>query len=119
MISKQTALSRNIATNNPGWAPRLAQEARVTEIEARLARQLDPDYAPAHQGLGAVLADIGDRARAQHYFRRGFRDHAVSTLPYRGSRPPVRLLQLISSGGGNIPTAPFLDDCIFQTTIVV
>src|SRR5438445_3074273 len=83
------------------------------------ALRLDPDYAPAHQGLGAVLADIGDRGRAQHHFRRGFRDHAVSTLPYRVSRPPVRLLQLISSGGGNIPTAPFLDDCIFQTTIVV
>ena len=39
MISKQTALSRNIATNNPGWAPRLAQEARVTETEAQLAQQ--------------------------------------------------------------------------------
>jgi hypothetical protein len=226
MISKQTPLSRNIATSKRGWAPRLAQEARVTEIEALLAQQpqsddkvgdtvelaveraallgalnrrgeaqqafiellrrapahfgalnqfgalltemgaidaacrvyseavlhhpanpmarvnlanllmrtnrhsearghyeealrLDPDYAPAHQGLGAVLADLGDRARAQHHFRRGFRDHAVSTLPYRGSRPPVQLLQLISSGGGNIPTASFLDDCTFQTTIVV
>ena len=49
------------------------------------ALRLDPDYAPAHQGLGAVLADIGDRAGAQAHFHRGFRDHAVSTLPYRGS----------------------------------
>src|SRR5438270_1715490 len=39
MISKQTALARNIATSKRGWAPRLAQEARLTEIEALLAQQ--------------------------------------------------------------------------------
>jgi tetratricopeptide (TPR) repeat protein len=222
MTSKQTALSRDITTSETGWAPRLAQEARLTELEARLARQphgddtvdieveraallgalnrreqaqqafiellrrapthfsalnqfgtllaeigaidaacrvyseaiqhhpenpmvrvnlanlllranrhhearghydkalqLDPEYAPAHQGLGAVLADIGDRAGAQAHFRRGFRDHAISTLPYRGDRPPLRLLQLVSSGGGNIPTASFLDDRTFLASIVV
>jgi glutathione synthase/RimK-type ligase-like ATP-grasp enzyme len=91
-------------------------EARV---HYETALQLDPDYAPAHQGLGAVLADLGDRAAAQAHFRRGFRDHAVSMLPYRGTRPPIRLLQLISSGGGNIPTASFLDDCIYLTCVVV
>jgi glutathione synthase/RimK-type ligase-like ATP-grasp enzyme len=222
MTSKPTAASRQITTSEAGWAPRLAQEARLTELEAVLARsspaddtldieverasllgalnrreeaqqafiallrrapthfsalnqfgtllaemgaidaacrvyseailhhpanpmarvnlanlllranrhgearghyetalQLDPDYAPAHQGLGAVLADIGDRAAAQAHFRRGFRGHAVSTLPYRGAGPPVRLLQLVSSGGGNIPTASFLDDCIYLTSVVV
>jgi hypothetical protein len=222
MTSKQTAFSRDIAKSETGWAPRRAQEARLTELEARLARPphgddtldieveraallgaldrraqaqqafieilhrapthfsalnqfgtllaeigaidaacrvyseailhhpanpmtrvnlanlllranrhhearghyeqallLDPDYAPAHQGLGAVLADIGDRAGAQVHFHRGFRDHAVSTLPYRGDRPPLRLLQLISSGGGNIPTASFLDDCVYLTSVVV
>ena len=43
--------------------------------------QLDPDYAPAHQGLGAVLADLGDRAGARYHFYKGFRDHAISSLP--------------------------------------
>jgi glutathione synthase/RimK-type ligase-like ATP-grasp enzyme len=222
MTSRKTAVSRTIATSKGGWAPRLGQEARLTELEALLARQspgsdtidleveraallgalnrrgeaqqafidilrrapthfsalnqfgtlltemgaidaacrvyseailhhpanpmarvnlanlllranrhgearghyetalqLDGDYAPAHQGLGAVLADIGDRPSAQHHFRRGFRDHAVSTLPYRGTKPPVRLLQLVSSGGGNIPTASFLDDCTYLASIVV
>ena len=38
-------------------------------------------------------------------------------LPYRGTAPPVTLLQLVSSGGGNIPTASFLDDCIFLTSV--
>ena len=83
------------------------------------ALKADPDHAPAHQGLGAVLADNGDRDGAQEHFRKGFRHHAISTLPYRGTRPPVALLQLVSSGGGNIPTASFLDDCIFLTSVVV
>ncbi len=81
--------------------------------------RIDPDHAPAHQGLGAVLADLGDRAGAAHHFRKGFRGHAISTLPYRGTRPPVTLLQLVSSGGGNIPTASFLDDRIFLTSVIV
>jgi glutathione synthase/RimK-type ligase-like ATP-grasp enzyme len=92
------------------------EQAR-THYEAAL--KADPDHAPAHQGLGAVLADNGDRDGAQAHFRRGFRGHAISTLPYRGTAPPVALLQLVSSGGGNIPTASFLDDCIFLTSVVV
>jgi tetratricopeptide (TPR) repeat protein len=91
-------------------------EARV-HYEAAL--QSEPDHAAAHQGMGAVLSDEGDRDGAAAHFRKGFRGHAVSTLPYRGEAAPVPLLQLVSSGGGNIPTAPFLDDCMFLTTVVV
>ena len=83
------------------------------------ALRADPDHAPAHQGLGAVLADNGDRDGAREHFRKGFAAHAISSLPYRGSAPPLALLQLVSSGGGNIPTAPFLDDCIFLTSVIV
>ncbi len=83
------------------------------------ALQVDPDHAPAHQGLGAVLADLGDREAAREHFRRGFRGHAVSTLPYRGDQPPISLLQLVSSGGGNIPSGLFLDDTRFLTSVVV
>jgi glutathione synthase/RimK-type ligase-like ATP-grasp enzyme len=92
------------------------EQARV-HYEAAL--RADSDHAPAHQGLGAVLADNGDRDGAREHFRRGFRGHAITSLPYRGSAPPVALLQLVSSGGGNIPTAPFLDDCIFLTWVAV
>jgi glutathione synthase/RimK-type ligase-like ATP-grasp enzyme len=83
------------------------------------ALKADPDHAAAHQGMGAVLADEGDRNGAREHFKKGFRGQAVSTLPYRGKGPPIPLLQLVSSGGGNIPTAPFLDDCVFMTTVVV
>ena len=92
------------------------EEARQ-HYEAALRH--DPDNAHAHQGLGAVLSDIGERAAARLHFDRGFRHHAVSTLPFRGAAAPIPLLQLVSSGGGNIPVAPFLDDTIYQTTVVV
>jgi hypothetical protein len=92
------------------------EEARE-HYEAAL--RINPDHAAAHQGLGAVLSDLGDRARAQEHFRIGFRGRAVSTLLYRGDKPPVRLLQLVSSGGGNIPTGLFLDDTRFLTSVVV
>jgi len=83
------------------------------------ALRIDPDHAEAHQGLGAVLADLGDRAGARAHFKKGFAGHAVSTQPYRGDKPPVTLLQLVSSGGGNIPSGLFLDDTTFLTTVVV
>ena len=83
------------------------------------ALRIDPDYAPAHQGFGAVLSDLGDRGGARYHFQKGFRDHAISSLPYRGTKPPVALLQLVSSGGGNIPTASFLDDGVFLTSVIV
>jgi hypothetical protein len=99
----------------------LLRATRYHEARGHYERALavDPDHAPAHQGLGAVLSDLGDRAGAGPHFRKGFRGHAISTLPYRGDKPPLLLLQLVSSGGGNIPTGPFLDDTRFETTIVV
>jgi len=39
-------------------------------------------------------------------------------LPYRGDGPPVSLLLLISSLGGNIPTRHLLDDRVFRTFVV-
>jgi hypothetical protein len=92
------------------------QQAREHYEEAL---RIDPCLAQAHQGLGAVLSDIGDRAGARYHFQKGFRDRAVTSLPYRGTRPPVTLLQLVSSGGGNIPTASFLDDRVFLTSVIV
>jgi hypothetical protein len=99
----------------------LLRATRYADARQHYERALaaDPDHAEAHQGLGAVLADLGDRTGAREHFARGFRGHAISTLPYRGDKPPIPLLQLVSSGGGNIPSALFLDDTSFQTSVVV
>jgi glutathione synthase/RimK-type ligase-like ATP-grasp enzyme len=84
-----------------------------------IALQLDPDHPQAHQGLGAALAGIGEHSSAKPHFQKGFGNYFISTLPYRGTKPPVSLLLLVSSGSGNIPTDSFLDDRIFKTSVVV
>ena len=83
------------------------------------ALRLDPGHAEAHQGLAYVLAELGDRERADWHRRKGFEDRPVVALPYRGEGPPVTLLLLVSSVGGNIPTRNLLDDRVFRTLVVV
>ena len=78
-----------------------------------------PDHPEAHQGMSYALAELGDGERAAWHRRKGFEQRAVQPLPYRGDGPPVSLLLLISAVGGNIPTRSFLDDRVFQTTVVV
>src|SRR6516165_1622869 len=95
----------------------LLRSSKLDEARAHYetALSLDASNPQAHQGLGAVLSDLGDRAAARLHFEKGFKDHAISRLPYRGHKPPIHLVQLVSSGGGNIPTAHLLDDTVFQT----
>ncbi|HEY2137804.1 MAG TPA: hypothetical protein VGH49_18105, partial [Xanthobacteraceae bacterium] len=90
--------------------------ARV-HFEAALA--IDADHIHAHRGMGNLLAETGDEAGARRHRDLGFGDHAVTALPYRGERPPVRVLLLVSARGGNIPTTALLDDRCFQTTVAV
>lgn len=93
----------------------LTKARKHYEIVLRLA----PDHPQAHQGLGAVLSRIGDHGSAEPHFKKGFAHNSISVLPYRGAQPPVSLLLLVSSGNGNIPTASFLDDRIFMTSVIV
>jgi len=50
----------------------LLRANKYTEARAHYdaALRIDPELAPAHQGLGAVLADNGDRDGAQEHFRK-------------------------------------------------
>jgi len=82
------------------------------------ALRADPKHHQAHQGLAYALAELGDQEGARRHRREGFQNHPVTTLPYRGSAPPVPALLLISAVGGNIPTRNLLDDRIFQTYVV-
>jgi len=82
------------------------------------ALNLAPDFAEAHQGLSYVLRELGETELAASHRRKGFENRAVQKLPYRGEGAPVSLLLLISSSGGNIPTRNFLDDRVFETTVI-
>ena len=99
----------------------LLRANRLAEAEQhyQTALQIDPAHPQAHQGLGAVLSDLGEHSAAKRHFDRGFLNHAVSVLPYRGTQKPLALLRLVSSGGGNIPADCFLDDRTFLTTVIV
>jgi tetratricopeptide (TPR) repeat protein len=88
-----------------------------THFEAAL--RLDPDHVHAHRGLANLLAELGDEAAAQAHRDRGFRGHALTTLPYYGDGPPVAVLLFVSALGGNIPTAALLDERIFLTHVLV
>lgn len=78
-----------------------------------------PDHIHAHRGMGYLLAELGDQAGARRHRAKGFAGNFLTTLPYRGERPPVRALLLVSASGGNIPTETLLDDRTFQTTVLV
>jgi aromatic-L-amino-acid/L-tryptophan decarboxylase len=84
-----------------------------------MALRSAPDHPEAHQGLSYVLAELGDGAGAARHRLKGFTNHAVKPLPYRGLGKPVPVLLLVSAAGGNIPTRGLLDDCVFQTTVIV
>jgi aromatic-L-amino-acid decarboxylase len=82
------------------------------------ALQIDPDYRPAHAGLSFVLGDLGEPARAAWHRRKAFQDRCVVIAPYRGEKPPITILELISTTGGNIRTDEFLSDRVFQRILV-
>ena len=82
------------------------------------ALRLNPAHVHAHRGLGNLLAELGDESGARAHRDRGFRGHAVTTLPYYGDASPVSVLLLVSALGGNIPTDALLDERIFQTTVL-
>src|SRR6201996_2144783 len=73
-----------------------ADRARA-HFEAALA--IDPAHIHAHRGMGIVLAEAGDMAGARHHRDRGFKDHAVTALPYRGAARPVEVLLLVAAAG--------------------
>jgi hypothetical protein len=93
------------------------QEAARFHFEAAL--RVDPDHIHAHRGMGNVLAEAGDAVGARRHRDKGFRNHFLTTLPYRGDGPGISVLLLVSAAGGNIPTNSILDDRSFRTTVLV
>lgn len=94
-------------------------ELAAARAHYEAALRLEPAHPNAHQGLGAVLAALGEHEGAERHRREGYRDQPITTLPYRGSGAPLPLLLLVSAGGGDLPTASFLDDRIFLTSVAV
>jgi hypothetical protein len=83
------------------------------------ALRIDPAHVHAHRGLAYLLAEIGDKAGARRHRDKGFKDHFLTVLPYRGEGAPIAVLLLVSAHGGNIPLGSILDERRYQTTVLV
>jgi hypothetical protein len=86
-------------------------------LEAALA--LDSGFAPAHQGLGNLLAEIGQEEAAVRHQKLGGWDRLTTELPYRGDALPVSILMLVSGRRGDVPVRHLMDDRIFRTLVAL
>ena len=122
----RTVLARAVAAHPDDAAARVGlahllrtagdHDAAASHYGAAL--RTDPAQPDAHQGLSYLLDGV-DEAAAEHHRTLGFTGRALTTRPYRGTGHPVRVLQLVSARGGNVPTALLLDDATFLTHSVV
>jgi aromatic-L-amino-acid/L-tryptophan decarboxylase len=92
------------------------REAAREQFEQAL--RVDQNYRPAHAGLCFILDQLGDRARATWHRNKAFQNRCVVITPYRGEQPPITVLELISTTGGNIRTDDFLSDRAFQRILI-
>jgi aromatic-L-amino-acid/L-tryptophan decarboxylase len=95
-----------------------SSEPAAAREQFEQALMVDPGYRPAHAGLSFVLGDLGEPERAAWHRRKAFQDRCVVIAPYRGEKPPITILELISTTGGNIRTDEFLSDRVFQRILV-
>jgi tetratricopeptide (TPR) repeat protein len=99
----------------------LLMKDREVEAARRLFERAlcaDSDYRPAHAGMSFALMDLGEVEAAASHRRVAFKDHCVVASPYRGAQPPITVLELVSTIGGNIRTQEYLSDRIFKRFLV-
>ncbi len=82
------------------------------------ALELDPRYRPSHAGLSFALAALGDPEAAARHRREAFAGRAIVSAAYRGDKPPITVLELVSTLGGNLRTDPYLSDRVFHRILV-
>jgi Tfp pilus assembly protein PilF/glutathione synthase/RimK-type ligase-like ATP-grasp enzyme len=86
------------------------------QFEAAL--RIDPAYRAAHAGLAYVMEELGDADRAALYRSKAFSGQCMVTLPYRGAQQPIKVLLLLATTTGNVPTHRFLTNLLFERILV-
>jgi aromatic-L-amino-acid decarboxylase len=92
-------------------------EGARAQYEAALL--IDPNLPQAHSGMYYALKRLDEPETAKMHQRKGFSQNNLFSSPYRGDSPPISVLLLVSSTGGNVPIEKLLDDRVFKTYIVV
>ncbi len=95
-----------------------AGELAAARHHFETALSLAPDLEEAHRGFAYLLADCGDDRSAEIHRRAAYRSGAIAVQPFRGLRPGIPLLLLVSAVGGNVPTRFLIDDTIFEVTVI-
>ncbi len=122
----RTVLARAVAAHPDSAAAhvslahllRAADDSNAARSHYDAALRIDPAQPEAHQGLSYLLEAVDDAAAERHRTL-GFTGRALTTRPFRGPGDPVRVLQLVSARGGNVPTTVLLDDATFLTHSIV
>lgn len=97
-------------------ATQLKREARE---QFERALRANPSDEKAHEGLYYLLRNTGEEQEAAQHRLAAFRNRGIIPSPYRGDGPPIPVLQLISTTGGNVRLQRFLDSRIFQTFFIL
>ena len=95
------------------------EENALAREQYEAALRIDPEFPQAHGGMYYALARLGEAEAAQVHQRKAFGQKCLFKNPYRGSSTPIPLLLLVSSTGGGTPIEKLLDDCIFETHVLV
>ena len=80
------------------------------------ALSLDPEFVDAHQGMAWVMMQLG-HPNTDHWIK-GFVGHATKTRRYLGIGSGIPLILLVSARGGNVPVRHWIDERIFEVTVV-
>ena len=88
-------------------------------VQYEAALRIDPDLPEAHGGMYYALSRLGELDAAALHRQRAFGRKNLFESPFRGDAPPIPIILLVSSSGGNTPIEKLLDDTIFKTYVVV
>ncbi|MGO9649211.1 MAG: pyridoxal-dependent decarboxylase [Terriglobales bacterium] len=83
------------------------------------ALTINPTCRQAHAGLLLVFTELGNPERASWHRRAAFQNRCVIPVAYRGDRPPITVLELISTTRCISRITNFLIDRVFQKYLVV
>lgn len=114
----QAAISHLGALTSLGDELLKASELAAAREQFEQALRLDPTHRAAHAGLACVMERLGDRERAALYRSMALSGQCMVSLPYRGAQIPIKVLLLLATTTGNVPTHRFLTDLIFERILV-
>jgi tetratricopeptide (TPR) repeat protein len=104
---------------NLGSAILALDDAAGARQQYEAALRIDPNLPEAHGGMYYALSRLGERDAAEQHRQKAFGSKNLFQSPYRGDAPPIPIILLVSSTGGNTPIEKLLDETVFQTYVIV